>query len=85
VVYEFVFFFGLRLERVQIKAHPRENPAGFAVTSGMGLYQLAYDASAAAVDLDNQLKMLREETHHTQKNLRAKIAMLETDLAKRKP
>ena len=51
----------------------------------MGLYQLAYDASAAAVDLDNQLKMLREETHHTQKNLRAKIAMLETDLAKRKP
>jgi len=51
----------------------------------MGLYQLAYDASAAAVDLDTQLKMLREETHHTQKNLRAKIAMLETELAKRKP
>ena len=56
---------------------------GFAVTSGMGLYQLALDASTAATGLDAQLKTLREETHQTQKNLRARIASLETELAKR--
>jgi hypothetical protein len=72
---------------------------GFAVTAGMGLYQLASDASDAATQLDAQLKSLREETHHTQKNLRAKIAspasahatnatnpaqaLLETEIAKK--
>ena len=56
---------------------------GFAVTAGMGIYQLASDASEAATSLDSQLKLLREETHSTQTNLRARIAQLETELAKR--